>query len=118
MMSDHREERTGMTRYRFHCTNGSECILDAEGSLVRCPAGLARRARTVAEATMQSVGAVDWAGWQVSVHDLTGRRVWVEPFVTQDLCRKRTRLWRLRPGWVVAEAIDRPTGHSLARKVS
>ena len=73
-----------MTRYRFHCTNGSECILDAEGSLVRSPAALARRARQVAEAAMRSLGEdADRAGWQVSVHDLTGRRVWVEPFVTQ-----------------------------------
>ncbi|KMO12924.1 DUF6894 family protein [Methylobacterium platani] len=72
-----------MTRYRFHCTNGSECILDAEGALVRGPAGLARRARQVAEAAMRSPGAdADWAEWRVSVHDLTGRRVWVEPFVT------------------------------------
>ncbi|KMO34128.1 DUF6894 family protein [Methylobacterium aquaticum] len=74
-----------MTRYRFHCTNGSECILDAEGSLVRGPAALARRARTVAEATMRSIGAADWAEWRVSVHDLNGQRVWVEPFVTHDL---------------------------------
>ncbi|TGE01775.1 DUF6894 family protein [Methylobacterium nonmethylotrophicum] len=71
-----------MTRYRFHCTNGSECILDAEGSLVRGPEALARRAREVAEAAKGNLGAgADWAAWQVSVHDLTGRRVWVEPFV-------------------------------------
>jgi hypothetical protein len=75
-----------MTRYRFHCTNGSECILDAEGTLVRGSSALARRARQVAEATMRSLGEdADWAGWQVSVHDLTGRRVWVEPFVTRGL---------------------------------
>ncbi len=74
-----------MTRYRFHCTNGSECILDAEGSLVRDAAALARRARAVAEAAMRSLGAGDWAEWRVSVHDLTGQRVWVEPFVGQDL---------------------------------
>lgn len=74
-----------MTRYRFHCTNGSECILDAEGTLVRNPAALTRRARAVAEAAMRSLGDGDWTEWRVSVHDLTGRRVWVEPFVTQDL---------------------------------
>ncbi len=74
-----------MTRYRFHCTNGSECILDAEGTLLRGPAALARRARQVAEAAMRSLGAqADWSEWQVSVHDLTGRRVWVEPFVAQE----------------------------------
>ncbi|MGE7413769.1 DUF6894 family protein [Methylobacterium tarhaniae] len=74
-----------MTRYRFHCTNGSECILDAEGTLVRGPAALARRARAVAEATMRSLENGDWAEWRVSVHDLAGRRVWVEPFVTRAL---------------------------------
>ncbi|SFV15270.1 hypothetical protein SAMN02799631_06069 [Methylobacterium sp. 174MFSha1.1] len=73
-----------MTRYRFHYTNGSECILDAEGAPVRGPSALARRARAVAEAAMESLGAGDWAEWRVSVHDLTGRRVWVEPFVTQE----------------------------------
>ncbi|MCF4127736.1 DUF6894 family protein [Methylobacterium sp. SyP6R] len=74
-----------MTRYRFHCTNGSECVLDAEGSLVRSPMALARHARAVAEAAMRSLDVDDWAEWRVSVHDLTGKRVWVEPFVTQDL---------------------------------
>ncbi|GJD64214.1 DUF6894 family protein [Methylobacterium frigidaeris] len=83
-----------MTRYRFHCTNGSECILDAEGTLLRGPAALARHARAVAEAAMRSLGAGagDWAEWRVSVHDLTGRRVWVEPFVTQDLSRHEAAL--------------------------
>ncbi|MGX7707156.1 DUF6894 family protein [Methylobacterium sp. Gmos1] len=81
-----------MTRYRFHCTNGSECILDAEGALVRGPAALARRARAVAEAAMRSLGAGDWAEWRVSVHDLTGRRVWVEPFVSQHRSTDETAL--------------------------
>ncbi|AWN47451.1 hypothetical protein DK419_14935 [Methylobacterium terrae] len=74
-----------MTRYRFHCTNGSECILDAEGTLLRGPAALGRHARQVAAAAMRSLGAdADWTEWRVSVHDLTGRRVWVEPFVVWE----------------------------------
>lgn len=74
-----------MTRYRFHCTNGSECILDADGTLLRGPDALARRARQVAAAALRSLGpGDDGAGWRVSVHDLTGRQVWVEPFVAQD----------------------------------
>ncbi|MBK3397236.1 MULTISPECIES: hypothetical protein [Methylobacterium] len=73
-----------MTRYRFHCTNGSECILDAEGSLVRGPGALARRARQIAAAAMASLDpGDDGAGWRVSVHDLGGRQVWVEPFAVQ-----------------------------------
>ncbi|AWB23204.1 hypothetical protein DA075_21750 [Methylobacterium currus] len=81
-----------MTRYRFHCTNGSECILDAEGTLVRNSDALGRRARAVAEAAMRSLGAGDWTEWRVSVHDLTGRRVWIEPFVTQDLPTREAAL--------------------------
>ncbi|BCM86216.1 hypothetical protein NS228_19055 [Methylobacterium indicum] len=74
-----------MTRYRFHCTNGSECILDAEGSLVHGPAALGRRARQVAAAALASLGpGDDGAGWRVSVHDLAGRQVWVEPFAVQE----------------------------------
>lgn len=75
-----------MTRYRFHCTNGCECILDAEGSLVRGPGALARRARQVAAAAMRSLDpGDDGAAWRVSVHDLTGRQVWVEPFVVHGI---------------------------------
>jgi hypothetical protein len=71
-----------MPRYRFHCTNGSECVLDGVGTLVRSPALLARRARERAREVARSLGE-DGAAlerWQVTVHDLTGRRVLVQPF--------------------------------------
>ena len=70
-----------MARYRFHCTNGSECVFDAHGQEVRRPEQLASRARQVAYTVMSRPGPeTGWSEWQVSVHDLNGRRVLVEPF--------------------------------------
>ena len=71
-----------MAMYRFHCTNGLECVLDATGGDVRAPDRLDGRARRVAERVMRSLdGPTDWSQWHVSVHDLKGRRVLVRPFV-------------------------------------
>ena len=71
-----------MAKYRFHCTNGLECVLDATGGDVRVPDRLTGRARRVAERVMRSLDeATDWSQWHVSVHDLTGHRVLVQPFV-------------------------------------
>ncbi len=70
-----------MARYRFHCTNGYECVFDAEGADVRGPARLAERARRVAQGVMRDLDArTDWSQWQVTVHDLKGRRVLLQPF--------------------------------------
>ena len=70
-----------MARYRFHCTNGLECVFDAVGKEIRVPGRLADRARGVAEALMVTLDdGTDWRGWQVSVHDLRGRNVLVLPF--------------------------------------
>ena len=43
-----------MARYRFHCTNGSECFFDARGTDIRVPARLATRAQQVARAVMRT----------------------------------------------------------------
>ncbi len=70
-----------MARYRFHCTNGSECFFDARGTGIRVPARLAIRAQQVAREVMRTrVGAADWSDWCVAVCDLRGRRVLVQPF--------------------------------------
>jgi uncharacterized protein DUF6894 len=70
-----------MARYRFHCTNGSECFFDARGTDIRVPARLATRAQQVARAVMRTgVEAGDWSDWRVTVCDLKGRRVLVQPF--------------------------------------
>ena len=63
-----------MAKYRFHCTNGLECVFDARGTEVRATARLVDVRQSLANRT-------DWAEWRVSVHDLSGRRVLVQPFV-------------------------------------
>jgi hypothetical protein len=80
------EDRRTMARYRFHATNGYECVFDAEGKEIRLPdrspERLVRRAGEVARDVMRRLdGREDWSAWHVSVHDLTGRRVLVRPFV-------------------------------------
>ena len=60
-----------MARYRFHCTNGSECFFDARGTDIRVPARLAIRAQQVARELMRTrVEAADWSDWRVAVCDL------------------------------------------------
>ncbi|MCJ2109007.1 DUF1005 domain-containing protein [Methylobacterium sp. E-041] len=71
-----------MARYRFHATNGYAFVLDSVGRDVRRPERLTRRASEVAESVMSELDDhEDWAEWSVSVHDLSGRRVLVQPFV-------------------------------------
>lgn len=73
-----------MARYRFHATNGLAFVLDAVGKDVRRPERLTRRAVEVAESVMDKLdGGEDWSEWSVTVHDLSGRRVLVQPFVPQ-----------------------------------
>ncbi len=71
-----------MARYRFHATNGLECVFDAHGKDIRVPERLVRRAGEVVQEVMHSLDdRADWSDWHVSVHDLRGRRVLVRPFV-------------------------------------
>lgn len=71
-----------MARYRFHATNGTECVFDSKGKDIRLPERVLRRADEVAREVMRSLDdRDDWGEWHVSVHDLTGRRVLVQPFV-------------------------------------
>lgn len=80
-----------MARYRFHATNGYECVFDAQGKDIRVPARLPRRAGEVARAVMRSLAdREDWSDWHVSVHDLRGRRVLVQPFMAAEAGLART----------------------------
>jgi hypothetical protein len=73
-----------MARYRFHATNGFAFVLDAVGKDVRRPERLTRWAAEVAESVMDELdGQEDWSEWSVTVHDLSGRRVLMQPFVSQ-----------------------------------
>ncbi|MGY2047446.1 DUF6894 family protein [Methylobacterium sp. JK268] len=67
-----------MRTYRFHCTNGLECVLDGSGQRLRPGESVAARARAVAADVARHGG--DWSGWSVTVHDLAGRQVLVVPF--------------------------------------
>lgn len=72
-----------MARYRFHATNGTECVFDSTGKDIRLPERVVRRADEVAREVMRSLDdREDWEEWHVSVHDLTGRRVLVQPFLS------------------------------------
>ena len=72
-----------MARYRFHCTNGHECIFDATGAELRMPASLTDRAQQVAQQAMRSLDdRTDWSEWRVAVCDLKGRRVLLQSFVS------------------------------------
>ncbi len=82
-----------MARYRFHCTNGTECLFDAKGAELRVPASLTSRAEQVARDVMRTLddladwsradwSRADWSEWRVAVCDLNGRRVLLQPFVS------------------------------------
>jgi len=73
-----------MARYRFHCTNGHECVFDGEGEVIRLPTRLDVRARQVAHSLMRSFpDQTDWSKRHVTVHDLNGRRVLLQRFVSR-----------------------------------
>ena len=74
-----------MARYRFHASNGSACVFGAVGSIIRNPDRLLCCAVEVARNVMESLNeGEDWSEWRVSVHDLKGRRVLVQPFISSD----------------------------------
>ena len=51
-----------MARYRFHATNGLECVFDARGKDIRVPERLVRRAGEVAQEVMRSLDdRADWS---------------------------------------------------------
>lgn len=71
-----------MARYRFHAMNGSDFVFDAVGKDIRVPERVTRWAGRVAQDLMGRLdGETDWSAWYVSVHDLSGRRILVQPFV-------------------------------------
>lgn len=77
-----------MARYRFHCTNGVECVLDTKGSDIRAFGRLRSRAEQVALDVIRAMeDRTDWSDWRVTVHDLEGRRILLHPFESLAECR-------------------------------
>ena len=71
-----------MARYRFHCTNGSDCVFDAKGTDIRVPGRLVNRAQQVATEVMDMhEDQTDRSDWRVTVCDLQGRPVLRQPFM-------------------------------------
>ncbi len=65
----------------FHCTNGTEIILDRQGRRARSKRQVEPLALQVAGELMQrGPPRIDWADWLVSVQDRKGSMVAVVPF--------------------------------------
>lgn len=76
-------ERWTMPLSRFHCIDGAECVLDTVDANVRAPERSAAHAAQIAREVMRSLSdRSDGSQCRVTVHDLTGRRVLRQRFVT------------------------------------
>lgn len=61
-------------RYRFHCTDGREVIVDRRGRFLSNAELIWVHAERVAHELMTSGnGKLDWSNWIVDVHDQKGR---------------------------------------------
>ncbi len=70
-----------MAVHYFHCTNGTDLILDRRGHRMHTPKDVESTAFWVAGQRMkQAPGLVDWSEWLVSVQDRKGSMVVVVPF--------------------------------------
>lgn len=61
-------------RYRFHCTDGHDAVLDRGGRLVPGEYRLRAYAVQAACAVMACDAGLDWSDWIVDMHDARGRR--------------------------------------------
>lgn len=70
-----------MPVHYFHCTNGTDLILDRRGRRTRTKEEVEPTAFLVAGQLMKSApGAANWSEWLVSVQDRKGSMVVVVPF--------------------------------------
>lgn len=68
-------------RYRFHCTDGHDAVIDRSGRAIGRQILVKRHAERVARTMMEaSDSRIDWSGWIVDVHDAQGRRALALPF--------------------------------------
>jgi hypothetical protein len=70
-----------MPVHYFHCTNGTDIVLDRYGRRTRTKKDVEPLAFLVAGQMMkQAPGLVDWSEWLVTVQDRKGSLVLVVPF--------------------------------------
>jgi hypothetical protein len=70
-----------MTVHFFHCSDGTDLVLDRAGHRARSRRERLFRAYSVAEKLMQGTPSdIDWSRWVVSVHTSKGEMIEVVPF--------------------------------------
>ena len=70
-----------MPVHYYHCTNGTDLVLDRRGRRARTKKEVEPIAFSVAGQLMRTApGTIDWSGWLVSVQDRKGSMVLVVPF--------------------------------------
>jgi hypothetical protein len=82
--------------YFFHCTDGTDFLLDRRGHEAD---DCELEAEVVAVLTMRSLPpSYDWSGWVVCVYDEDGHQVSVVPFPDRNAARVRASAHDRR-GW-------------------
>jgi hypothetical protein len=85
-----------MTKYFFHCTDGTDFVLDPSGEeLEAFEIDLGAEA-AAAHLARGFPASFDWSGWIVAVYDSVGQQVAVIPFPTRP-SRPRVSAPRHRP---------------------
>jgi len=69
-----------MPVHYFHCTDGTDLIIDRRGQRTRSKREVHLRAFSLAAEVMRAAPEVDWSQWIVSVHDRRGGMVATIPF--------------------------------------
>lgn len=73
-----------MAIHYFHCTDGTDLIVDRSGSDARGVREVRQRARDAADEIMRAVpGYHEWQDWAVHVYDARGE-VEIMPFLRED----------------------------------
>ncbi|KAA2237788.1 DUF6894 family protein [Salinarimonas soli] len=79
-----------MCAYRFHCTNGTDLVVDETGHMIELESDLSDRAADVALEVLLRFPITDLSAWLVTVQDGDGRQVDVIGFdeLLDLACRK------------------------------
>lgn len=70
-----------MAVHYFHCTDGTDLVLDRSGHRARSKRDRLLRAYSIAERVMSGTSPdLDWSRWVVSVYDRRGAMIDLVPF--------------------------------------